>query len=176
MKLKWILMVPVMLAITVLTLPLAPILALLVHQRVGRLDNNTKTGEGYFLFDWLSWFQTPDNSIDGDQGWREEHWQWRYKLPAVLATYVGRIGWLWRNPGYGFGVVELANTGPEYVQIDDSLYIQIGNYFQHRTTKPLGSKQLYCNFGWNIKGLAEAPIGSIQLCTFAFSVRLINAG
>lgn len=170
---QWVLYVPIMLLVTVATLPLAPILALCVHKRVGILDNNTKTGEEYFLINALNWFQTPDNSIDGDEGWRTEHWQWRYKLPSFLATYVGRIGWLWRNPGYGFGVIGLQNYNPIYAQLGNDLFVQIGGYFQFRTTRQIGSKQLYCNFGWNIKGLAEAPIGTFQFCTFAFSVRMI---
>ena len=172
---KWGLMVPVMLLVTVLTLPLAPILALLVHKREGHLDNNTRQGEGYYLFDWLSWFQTPDNSIDGDQGWREEHWQWRYKLPAPLATYVGRIGWLWRNPGYGFGLITMTNTGVVTdIHGKFSLMILLGDYFQFRYNRPIGSKVLYCNFGWNIKGLSEDVVGKTQTCTFAFSIRLIS--
>lgn len=24
---------------------------------------------------WLWWFQTPDNSLNGDQGWQTQHWQ-----------------------------------------------------------------------------------------------------
>lgn len=171
---KWLFMVPVMLAVTIITLPLAPILALLVEEREGKLDNNTKTGTGFYLYSWLSWFQTPDNSIDGDQGWREEHWQWRYKLPVALATYVGRIGWLWRNPGYGYGWITVTNKDLKIISYEtDSIFIDLGDYFQYRITKQLGSKQLYCNFGWNIKGLAENPEIKTEVCTFAFSVRLI---
>lgn len=60
-------------------------------------------GRDGWLPDWLSWWQTPDNPIDGDSGWKTEHWQWRFKLPGWLATYVGRVGWLWRNTAYGWG-------------------------------------------------------------------------
>ena len=59
--------------------------------------------EGW-LPNWLSWWQTPDNPLDGDGGWINEHWQWRYKLPAFMQTYVGRLGWLWRNNLYGFAI------------------------------------------------------------------------
>lgn len=52
----------------------------------------------------LSWFQTPDYSLDGDWGWTFEHWQFRDKLPFWLAEYVGRVGWLWRNNMYGFDI------------------------------------------------------------------------
>ena len=57
-----------------------------------------------WLPSWLSWFQTPDNSLDGDGGWVKEHWQWRYKFSSKLSTYIGRVGWLWRNNMYGFSI------------------------------------------------------------------------
>jgi hypothetical protein len=57
---------------------------------------------------WLSWFQTPDNDLDGDGGWVFEHWQWRFKLWRPLAIYVGRVGWLLRNRAYGFKWTVLA--------------------------------------------------------------------
>lgn len=56
---------------------------------------------------WLWWLQTPDNSLDGDNGWRTEHllilnrrgdkWDW-------LRTYLKRVLWLYRNPCYGFAI------------------------------------------------------------------------
>lgn len=57
-----------------------------------------------WLPSWLWWFQTPDNSLDGDKGWKTEHAQWRFKLSPPLATFVGRVGWLWRNNLYGFSI------------------------------------------------------------------------
>ncbi len=87
--LRWIFLVPVSLAFTLLAFVLAPILPLFAS-RDGWLPR------------WLWWFQTPDNPLDGDGGWIHEHAQWRYKLPEPLRTYVGRVGWLLRNPAYGF--------------------------------------------------------------------------
>ena len=58
---------------TVLTFPLAFILAFLKSDQDGWLDNGTKWGVGPRLFKWLSWFQTPDNSLDGDHGFQEKH-------------------------------------------------------------------------------------------------------
>jgi hypothetical protein len=86
---KWFLLVFANFVAILINLPSALLVAFFV-QRDGRLPN------------WLSWFQTPDTSSDGDPGWKTEHWQWRFKLPMALATYVGRVGWLWRNPVYGF--------------------------------------------------------------------------
>lgn len=89
--LKWGALALLSLLAKVLNYPLALILPVFASE------------DGY-LPKVLSWFQTPDNSLDGDTGWKEEHWQWRYKLPLTLAIYVGRVGWLWRNSLYGFKI------------------------------------------------------------------------
>lgn len=158
---KWALMAPVMLLVTVLTLPLAFVLPFFVVNRAGSLDNSTRYGFGWYLPDWLSWFQTPDNDIDGDQGWREEHWQWRFRLPAVLATYVGRVGWLWRNPGYGFGWewVDAPVTG-----VVDAPFVRIDNLWQ----LTLWGGRL--NIGWNIRGALSGP-RRMHIASFALSIR-----
>ena len=54
--------------LTVLALILAPVLPLFANS------------DGW-LPKWLWWFQTPDNSLDGDQGWITEHW-----LPGSSAS------------------------------------------------------------------------------------------
>ena len=185
MYLKWLLLLPVMLVVTVATFPLAFILPLFAEQREGLLDNGTKSGIGYYLPKWLSIFQTPDNSLDGDEGWRTEHAQWRFKLPNWLATYVGRVGWLWRNPGYGVGCVILEdfehNLEATYAgnpQVNDSplvegyCFVKDRNLFQFVWCKKISAtKCLYFVFGWNIKGL----IGSHEtkhIATYAFSPRI----
>ena len=53
-----------------------------------------------WLPEWLSWFQTPDNSLDGDRGHKE---RWGTSTEA-WPTYVRRVAWLWRNCGYGFNI------------------------------------------------------------------------
>lgn len=50
---------------------------------------------------WWSWFWTYDNPPQGDAGYQRE------RAPFTPAStpfqlYVNRVGWLWRNPGYGF--------------------------------------------------------------------------
>ena len=60
--------------------------------------------EDGWLPSWLNWFQTPDNSIDGDNGWKTEHWQWRFKFSPPVARYLGRVGWLWRNSMYNWSI------------------------------------------------------------------------
>jgi len=50
---------------------------------------------------WGSWFWTYDNPPQGDSGWISK----RSFFPNTndkLELYCNRVGWLWRNPGYGF--------------------------------------------------------------------------
>lgn len=182
--LKWLRTVPVMLVVTALTFPLAFVLPFFAEEREGWNDNGAYKDWGWYLPKWLNWFQTPDNSLDGDEGWRVEHWQWRFKLPVVLATYAGRVGWLWRNPGYGFGVVYLQsfehNIERTYTgnpQVNDSpgvegyCFVRARNLFQLVWAKRISAnKCIYCNFGWNIKGLLDGK--TEHTATFAFSPRI----
>lgn len=181
--LKWLAKVPVMILVTLATYILAPILPLFAQERDGFLDNATRYGRGAYLPSWLSWFQTFDNSLDGDEGWRTEHAQWRFKLPQGLAIYVGRVGWLWRNPGYGFGLITLyavdiysmSSFGDPTVSDsplrEGSYRITTERYWQFLYVKRLtATKCLYLNLGWNIKGVM--PSDKPQLRSFAFSPRL----
>ena len=181
---KWLLMVPVMLVVTLLTFPLAFVLPLFAVQRDGWNENGSVWGLGWYLPDWLNWFQTPDNSLDGDYGWQHEHWQWRFRLPSGLCTYVGRLGWLWRNPGYGFGVVRFDSAVPVTATFDGNpsvndspgvegwCLVHGGGLFQFVWVKRIGaSKCVYFNLGWNIKGLVNEPHQKYT-ATFAFSPRI----
>lgn len=91
---RWFFFVPANLVMLLLAYILAPILPIF-----------SKDG---WLPRWLWWFQTPDFSLDGDGGWQDEHWQFRKKLSPTLSRYVGQVGWLWRNPAYGFDWTVLA--------------------------------------------------------------------
>ena len=169
MYLKWALMVPVSLLLTVISFPLALVLPFFA-----------KNG---WLPKWLWWFQTPDNSLYGDDGWKTEHWVWRYKLPAILATYVGMVGWLWRNPAYGFGVVYMTGDpiiatflGNERVNDDPlsegKITVYSQDLFQFVWCKKISStKCLYFVFGWNIKGLINSH-ETKHIATYAFSPRI----
>ena len=183
MYLKWLLLLPVMIVVTVATFPLAFILPFFAKQEDGLINNGTDFGLGLRLPKWLSIFQTPDNSLEGDEGWRTEHAQWRFKLPKPLCVYVGIVGWIWRNPGYGVGCevmtgnpIEATFTGND--KVNDSplsegyILIKSQKLFQFTWCKKITeTKCLYCVFGWNIKGL----IGSKQkthIATYAFSPRI----
>lgn len=85
--LKWFLFCFLSLAMDVVGRVLAPLLVFFASD------------DGW-LPRWLWWFQTPDNSLDGDRGhierWTDATDDW--------TTYCRRLAWLWRNCAYGFNI------------------------------------------------------------------------
>jgi hypothetical protein len=173
----WIVLVPVSLVITLLAVILAPVLPLFASDKMGPCDNNGHECVGPRLPKWLSWFQTPDNSLYGDAGFIADNGQ----------SYWSQVKWIWRNPGYGFGVKYLTapyNTtisGDPSIKDNDNARagwccVNSNGLFQLRLVVPVGFKRcLYCNFGWNIMGLADPnvdPKPNPWEATFAFSPRI----
>ncbi len=52
---------------------------------------------------WLSWFDTTDNPLDGDDGFKTEHAPFKGEVTG-WRRYINRVVWLWRNPSYGFDI------------------------------------------------------------------------
>jgi hypothetical protein len=169
---------------TALTFPLAPILVLFKQDAMGWVNNATARAVGPRLVRILSWWQTPDNSLDGDAGFEslfpEKNW-W------------SKVHWLWRNPFYGFAVVTFdGSSGMSYsgtlginATNPGSLLIKGHGLFQWVYYKKLGSKCLYLNFGWNIMALVDhgfitpdqwhdnTALIKQYPATFAFSPRIV---
>lgn len=174
------------LILTVVAMIVTPFLPLLATNQDGPLDNATSYGPGPRLPKWLSWFMTPDNSLEGDGGWKKEHWQWRFKLPTTLATYVGQVGWLWRNPAYSYGMKYIDGTIAPTVSGDNSIgdnntakegYVLVNttDLFQYVYVKRIfnTNKCLYINLGWNIRALVDPNNRKKEYrATFVFSPRL----
>ena len=173
----WIILALINLIVTLLTIILSPVLPAFAIQQYGPLDNNGHQGFGPRLSKWLSWFQTPDNSLNGDATFE------RLNPPS----YLSKIKWLVRNPGYGFSVHYL--TSPYYTTIGGDPTIRDNDnaragwccvnsngLFQFRLVLPIGfGRCLYCNFGWNIMGLADPnvdPKPDPWEATFACSPRI----
>jgi hypothetical protein len=168
---------------TLVTYVLAPLLALFWNTQDGWLDNATKKGPGPRLYKWLSWFQTPDNSLDGDAGFQQN-------FPP---SWWSKVHWLWRNPFYGFAVVTFnGSTGMSYSgDLDCSptkpghIFVKGHGLWQYVLYKPMLGKTLYLNFGWNIKALVDpgfitpdqwhdnTALIADYPATFAFSPRLV---
>ena len=168
---------------TVLTFPLAFIVVLFKKDEMGWVNNATAKAVGPRLIKLFTWFQTPDNSLDGDAGWQEKH----------SHSWWSRVQWLWRNPFYGFAVVTFdGSTGMSYLgDLDCSptkpghILVKGHGLWQYVLYKPMLGKTLYLNLGWNIKALVEPGFITPDQwhdntalihdypATFAFSPRLI---
>lgn len=168
---------------TILTFPLAFFIVLFKNNQIGWLNNATEWGNGLRLVKWLSWFQTPDNSLDGDQTFQS----------FFPPSWWSRVHWLWRNPFYGFAVKTFdGSTGMSYLgdlHCDEThpgdLLVKGHGLFQYVLFKPIFGKTLYLNLGWNIRSLVDpAFITPDQWhdntaliknypATFAFSPRII---
>lgn len=90
MYLKYALLVLASLLASVLNLFLAPVVVLFASDD-GWLPRS------------LWWFQTPDNPLDGDGGWKEEHRRFKVE-DAAWKRWYNRTTWLYRNPMYGFSI------------------------------------------------------------------------
>lgn len=174
----YVLLLPLSLCFNLLAYFLAPVLPLFASK------------EGW-LPKWLWWFQTPDNSLDGDDGWKTEHWQWRFRLSKRVSTYVGRVGWLWRNPAYGFewdgplcarisSEDEVTWSGDPGVQNrpngkEGYCFTRVGPYWSLVYVKRLSAATcFYLCLGWKLKTYAEDPsrVKSEPKAQFVFSPRL----
>jgi hypothetical protein len=83
----WVL-VPVTLIMRIINFPTAPIVVLFAS-------------EDGWLPKWLWAWQTPDNSLNGDNGWINEHRPFKQERNK-FERWVNRWRWLWRNSFYGF--------------------------------------------------------------------------
>ncbi len=81
---KWFLFLLIGVPFELFAKVISPILACFVQE------------DGY-LPKWLYWFQTPDNSCDGDR----KH-KLRWPKDGVFWTWLRRCAWLFRNSAYGF--------------------------------------------------------------------------
>ena len=175
--LLYVVLVPVSLLITLVAVLLAPVFPLFATQQMGWCDNHAYQIIGPRLPSWLSWFQTPDNSLDGDATFE------RLNPPS----YWSQVKWLWRNPAYSFALHYLNAPYHAVVKGDTSIkdndnakegwcLVTVNNLFQFRWVCPIGfSRCIYCNFGHNIFALADPnvnPKPDPYQATFVFSPRL----
>ena len=147
--LKYPLLVIVSIFLWLLNLPLALILPFFTNK------------EGW-LPRWLWWFQTQDNSLHGDEGWKLHCPDWQYHSGMTL--------WLWRNPCQGFDAWCKARnlTGEKHIfgntgikdregAVEGFYVIYQGGYFEFRMIIKLPKQRcLITNLGWGL--LDENPV------------------
>lgn len=128
MFIEWLLMAVASLALNVVNLFAAPFMVLTAQQN--------EKGE-WWLPAWLSWFQTPDNPLDGDVGWRRDDRPFKTERNA-FERWVNHVLWLYRNPCYGFDLYVLGalvlpsdcieQTGS--AEVSNRPHLQEGWYFK----------------------------------------------
>jgi hypothetical protein len=176
--LLYILLVPVSLLVTLLAVLIAPVLPLFAANTYGWQDNHSKQGFGPRLPNWLSWFQTPDNDLYGDDTFQ------RLNPPS----YWSMVKWLWRNPAYSFALryldapYETTFSGDKLIKDNDGAkegwcLVHANGLFQLVYVKRIFSSArcIYINLGWNIRGLVDDnvnPKPNPWQATFVFSPRI----
>lgn len=156
-----------------------PILPAFAELRNGPINNDNGYAVEPRLPTWLAWFDTPDNSLLGDDGWRTIHCvdDWN--------TYKGMALQLLRNSSVGFSRTVLAHTvhqedivytGDPHISVDRGIY---GTFkandgkgtWQYKKVFTLFGKNIGLNFGWNIDPMVKD--GSVSdLCHHKVSIKI----
>ena len=174
--LLYLVLVPISLLITLMAVVLAPILPIFSSERNGWCDNHSYEAVQPRLFDWLSWFMTPDNSLNGDATFE------RLNPPS----YWSQVKWLWRNPAYSFALRYIPGEQGQYwgdptIKDNDNAkagwcFVKAGGLFQLTWIAPIGfSRCVRFTGGWNIMALVDnnvSPKPNPYQATFAFSPRI----
>ena len=126
------------------------------------------------LPNWLKWYETPDNGVDGDDG-HIKRWMWltnwcdNHNLHQ-LGLYIRRVAWMWRNKMYNFSYhvtgrnVQLpvkfkGNPNVESNSLSTKGWVLLYNdeewgFFCFLPWLRIGKYQfcLRCYLGWKMKG------------------------
>ena len=173
----YLILVPVSLLLTLVAIIIAPLLPLFETQQIGWCDNHSYQSVGPRLPKWLSWFMTPDNSLDGDATF----------LALNGYGYWSQIKWLWRNPAYAFALRYLDASyttkvlGDKTIKDNDNAkagwcLAHANGLFQFTSVTPIGfARCIYINLGWNVRALVDdnvQPKPNPYQATFVFSPRI----
>lgn len=177
------------LLVTLLMVPLAwllpPALVLFARDRHGLVHNGNREGFEPRLPEWLDWFQTPDNSLLGDDGHKARWPGW--------PRYVKMVAWLWRNRLYGLRWTALSVrveagdkadvTGDMRIKnradaVAGRFFLRYGSAWQYKAVVPVWSgKAIQINLGWVLDSFFEKTAPATVAHTsgnaiFTSSVRL----
>lgn len=174
----YIALVPISLVITLLALLTAPLMVLLKVDKLWWCDNHSFQAVGPILPSWLNWFNTPDNTLDGDATFQ--------RLNGI--SYWSKVKWLWRNPAYSFALRYISVpyttsvSGDKTIKDNDNAkegwcLVHANNLFQFVYIKRIfsSSRCIYINCGWNIRALVDDNVMPKPLnyqATFVFSPRI----
>lgn len=168
---RYLLYLLLYLPVQLLAYLITPLLACCWEVREDWCDNRNYRAEGPKLWKSLSWFDTPDNSLMGDPGWRASGHDG--------ARWLDRTKWLYRNSLYGFKWSVLAapmesekvtRTGPASIDYHAKQYgtqrYTMGKYWQYKSVKPFMGRILVLNFGWLLDDISQ------KKALFMFSPRI----
>ena len=170
-------LVPISLLTTLIGLVLAPVMVLFKQDKLWWCDNHSYQAIGPVLPTWLNWFNTPDNTLDGDATFQANN----------PPSYWSKVKWLWRNPAYSFALRYLLSpyttsvAGDPTIKDNDNAkagwcLVHANRLFQFTLVAPIGfSRCIYINLGWNVRGLVDVnvqPKPQEWQATFVFSPRI----
>jgi len=176
---RYLLLLPVWLVMEILGKTLWPILPIFAEPRLGAVDNNNAYRVEPRLPTWLAWFDTPDNSLFGDIGWRTIHCVNRWN------TYLGMALWLFRNSATGFSRTVLAKdakytdttyTGNPHISVDENIAgvfkaKSTDGIWQYKRVFPLFGKYIGLNFGWVLDTMVKSKVES-DTCFYKVSFKI----
>lgn len=159
------------LAVELVAIALSGVLPYFAKARYGWSDNRHRQVIEPRLPWWLAWFDTPDNSLWGDSGWRTIHCP-HYK------TRKGMAQWLRRNHGYGFkwtaaaaevtDPVSIQHSGDPDINLNDGkpgvFKARMGKYWQHKSVRPIPGTgySLALNAGWLLDMYVTHPLAHLE--------------
>jgi hypothetical protein len=132
---------------------ITPLLPLFAVKRMGWTDNRSYQSAEWRLPLWLSWLDTPDNSLGRDGN----------RMRKYGDSYLGKFSGLWANSLYGWkwsvlaapanNKVCLTIEGPtnlnHHTKTFGVMRIKRGDgYWQYKSVRPFMGRVLILNFGW----------------------------
>lgn len=152
---RYLLSVITMMSFGLVNLLLAPVLPLFRELRTGLCENGGYEAVEPRLPSLLSWFDTSDNSLYGDGGWKTEHCPY-------YRSYFGMVRWLWRNGGHNFNYRVLGAPDNELwryctTRLPGEYYWKRsdGYWLYRRYFDLFAGRRLEVFLGWNLFGVVH---------------------
>ena len=173
---KYIAYLITLLVLTFVAFFFTPFMVLFAKPRFGKINNNNGYAVEPRLPNWLSWFDTPDNSLLGDENWKDSH----------NGKYLSRVAWLYRNSLYGFkwGPIACKVDSHDLIEysgdprvnrnngVTGTFKAKYGKYWQIKIVKKIfGDFGIMWNFGWQLDEFVGRD-GGVAL--FQFSPRFVS--
>lgn len=166
---RYLLLVLLYIPVQLLAYMITPILPAFAVRRMGWSDNHSCQSVELRLPLWLSWFDTPDNSLGRDGNFMASH----------KDNYLSRVIGLYRNSLYGFKwsvltmPIDLDQTVTGNHEIDyhtktfgTMVITQRNGAWQYKSVKPFLGKIIVLNFGWLLDDKSQ------ERALFMFSPRI----